>query len=806
MTRRLFAWFLIAGCLAPACAEGKAATEEVQRWGIFELALEGPREGNPFMDVKLGARFTRGDRVLKPEGFYDGDGVYRVRFMPDELGRWTYTTQSNRPELDGKSGVFTCVKPSPGNRGPVRVFHKTHFAYADGTPYFQVGTTCYAWVHQGDQLEEQTLATLGKSPFNKIRMCVFPKSYAYNKNEPQFYPFPRTRDGKNDYTRFNPEFFRHFEKRVGQLRDLGIEADLILFHPYDRWGYSRMDARTDDRYLRYVVARLAAYRNVWWSLANEFDLMRAKKMEDWDRFFQIVQKHDPYGHLRGIHNCGTWYDHSKPWVTHASIQSSNFGIARNLPGRFQKPCIYDECRYEGNIPQGWGNISAEEMTHRFWLGAMAGCYVGHGETYKHPRDILWWSKGGVLHGQSPARIAFFKKIMQASPYAEMQASGLPGDNHLLARPGLCYYVYFPERAPVRLRLAGGRPYRVDGFDTWQMTQTSHGHVPPGEFNFVPPVRRYLLRLSGGDAAAKLRPDLRVSATPAQGTVPLAVQFKTATPPKGRCRWDFDDGSKSTEAAPSHTYRKPGRFVVTLSVTDEKGTAVSLPLSIVVRRPPGEPLVRVGCKGNNYPPVKLHGNITRAPDGSYELGDGPPWKWITVGQQPISDLEGLQSLTILGWAKASSLAIGRGGNRIAFNLNYNRAGFDLVQLADGRLRLSINEWPDHVRNDSSPEKVRVGGWVFFAVSYDAGKPADNVCWYFGDARTPAAPDRTTTYGRGPTGQGSGPLTIGNYNRTIHRHGLDRQFRGCLRGIRIFGSRTDSGGVLSLDVIRKLQEEE
>ncbi len=77
-------------------------------------------------------------------------------------------------------------------------------------------------------------------------------------------------------TRFNPAFFRHLEKRVGQLRELGIEADLILFHPYDKghWGFDRMDAAADDRYLRYVVARLAAYRNVWWSLANEYDFMK----------------------------------------------------------------------------------------------------------------------------------------------------------------------------------------------------------------------------------------------------------------------------------------------------------------------------------------------------------------------------------------------------------------------------------------------------------------------------------------------------------------------------------------------------
>ena len=37
--------------------------------------------------------------------------------------------------------------------------------------------------------------------------------------------------GASDVTRFDPAFFRHFEQRVGDLRDLGIEADILDFLP-----------------------------------------------------------------------------------------------------------------------------------------------------------------------------------------------------------------------------------------------------------------------------------------------------------------------------------------------------------------------------------------------------------------------------------------------------------------------------------------------------------------------------------------------------------------------------------------------
>jgi len=787
----------------PVVAQVKSNSDAVECWGIFELELRGTSQGNPFIDVQLSGEFKQGHRVFKPEGFYDGNGIYRIRFMPDKQGVWSYTTKSNRSELDGKEGKFTCVEPSASNHGPVRVYRKWHLSYADGKAYFQVGTTCYAWAHQGNEMEEQTLSTLKDAPFNKMRMCVFPKSYSYNKNEPEFYPFEGKPLKDWDYRRFNPEFFRHFERRVGDLRDLGIEADLILFHPYDRWGYANMDAETDDRYLRYLVARLAAYRNVWWSFANEYDLMKSKTMADWDRFFQIVRKYDPYNHMRGIHNCRGFYDHTKPWVTHASIQSSDLARARQWRDQYQKPIIYDECKYEGNIPQGWGNITAQELVHRFWMGTIAGCYVGHGETYKHPKDILWWSKGGVLHGQSPARITFLKKIMEPAPFADMVPGELGGGNYVLSKEGVLYFIYSTQSEPVELDLPGKEAYKVDGIDTWNMTITSFGSASPGKFSFTTPQLNYLLRLSVYEPGEKIRPQAKASAEPIEGIAPLKVQFSAST--DHQCKWQFGDGDSSSERNPVHVYKAPGLYTAMLTVTDRDGLSSSMPLGIAVDRNTDTPMVRVGFERGESPGIELHGKVRRGNDGSYDFGDGEPWKWISVGDGPIEALEGLRSFTILGWANPTSLNIGSGGNRIAFSLNYDRSGFDLVHLKDGRLRLAVNEWPDGVRNDSSPNKLRIDKWTFFVVTYDGGKLKDNVHWYFGDAKNPANLDRTTSYSRGPTGKGSGTLTIGNYNESIHQAGKDRQFRGSLRGIEIFGSRIAHRGALSLSEIRKHQRQ-
>lgn len=49
-----------------------------------------------------------------------------------------------------------------------------------------------------------------------------------------------------------------------------------------------MGPDADDLFVKYAVARLASKRNIWWSLANEYDLLFDKDTEDWERFAGII--------------------------------------------------------------------------------------------------------------------------------------------------------------------------------------------------------------------------------------------------------------------------------------------------------------------------------------------------------------------------------------------------------------------------------------------------------------------------------------------------------------------------------------
>lgn len=473
--------------------------EQASKWGVLEIELQGPSTGNPFTDVELKATFTneKEGRNLQVLGFYNGNGSYKIRMMPDREGHWSYRTESTVKVLDGLEGSFVCTPPEAGNHGPVRVRDKYHFAYEDGTAYLPFGTTSYVWTHQDEEVEQQTLESLESSPFNKMRMCVFPKSYLYNRNEPKLYPFEGSVEEGWNYSVFNPAFFEHLEQRIADLGRLGIEADLILFHPYDRWGFSEMNQETDDLYLRYIVARLSAFRHVWWSLANEFDLMWAKTSEDWERYARIITENDPYGHLLSNHNWLSFYDHSKPWLTHCSLQRIDVyktsEAALEWRERWDKPIVIDECAYEGDIDQGWGNISGEEMVRRFWEGTIRGGYVGHGETYLNDEEVLWWSKGGKLVGDSPERIGFLRRLVEEAP--EQRWEPLRSDWDLPCA-GIRdeYYVYYFGFNQPKFRIFQMKPgikYKVDIIDTWNMTIDESAGIREGTFRVELPGRLYM---------------------------------------------------------------------------------------------------------------------------------------------------------------------------------------------------------------------------------------------------------------------------------------------------------------------------
>lgn len=461
------------------------AIEEVKQWDRYEISMVHKPGGNPYLEDSLFAIFRNNDTKIKVRGFYDGEGTYKIRFMPYETGHWTYSLESNLSEIDGRQGEFLCVSPAANHHGLAKVRKTYHFEFSDKTPYYPFGTTVYSLVHQNDEGFHKALVSLEKSPFNKVRFCIFPQFQDYTEVNPPFFPFIRkASDGDTavwDLNNFNPEFFRSIENKIEMLRSKGIEADILIFHPYDegKWGFDKMTKKQDIQYVKYLVSRLSSFSNVWWSLANEYDFLKNKSLDDWNDFIKTIAAEDPYKHLTSIHNGKRYFENWNKDLTHASIQNGalveDFGRAVILRDAYKKPVVYDEICYEGDIVHRWGNLKGKELTFRYWQSLISGTYASHGETITEPDSVLHLIYGRELRGKSVERIRFLKDIIKQTGSLE-PVDKFWGDNHYAVSEKGDILIYFGKNLTFRWDMKVPREikdfdlsnYEVYMVDTWRM--------------------------------------------------------------------------------------------------------------------------------------------------------------------------------------------------------------------------------------------------------------------------------------------------------------------------------------------------
>lgn len=156
--------------------QNKKATEisgELKKWHKVTLTFTGPDSGeaawpNPFMDYRLEVTFENGDKKYVVPGYYAADGnaghtsategnKWRVHFVPDEIGRWSYTASFRVGEeiainnefgtaaaFDGAKGTFT-VEPTDKTgrdhraKGMLKYVGKRYLQFAETGEYFIKG-------------------------------------------------------------------------------------------------------------------------------------------------------------------------------------------------------------------------------------------------------------------------------------------------------------------------------------------------------------------------------------------------------------------------------------------------------------------------------------------------------------------------------------------------------------------------------------------------------------------------------------------------------------------------------------------
>ncbi|MBQ8955300.1 MAG: DUF5060 domain-containing protein, partial [Clostridia bacterium] len=63
----------------------------MKQYDMMELTFQAPAPQGSQAAVDLTGAFEKDGKTVAVKGFYAGEGVYKVRFLPEEPGEYAYT-------------------------------------------------------------------------------------------------------------------------------------------------------------------------------------------------------------------------------------------------------------------------------------------------------------------------------------------------------------------------------------------------------------------------------------------------------------------------------------------------------------------------------------------------------------------------------------------------------------------------------------------------------------------------------------------------------------------------------------------
>jgi hypothetical protein len=494
------------------------ATIDVPRWQMHEFTSSGGTHlANPFRDAALVGEFiSPSHKTIVVDGFYDGDRTWRLRFAPDEEGEWSYLLRGEGVEILER-GAFRCT--AARSHGFIRRHpeNPSAFAYADGTPFFPMGDTCYG-LHDDSpitpELRAEYLRTRRGQRFNYVRMHVG-GSMAHAERDNAYWAWGGTA-GEPDLDTLNPIFFHRLDALFRELRDAGMNVELILLNFYRR---PFLDMRTWTRvrerlWLRYLLARYSAFDNVFlWTIANEYEThpdgkYRLDLPDDvaWAKSTaRFIHEQDPHRHLVTVHPVISATTHGRsprdpieqPWrigeffgtedsIDVLSQQTGQLGPGLTWdaklgcwngdePGivasirddrRFRKPVINSENGYEylrGDPTSKKQVHHTDKVRRSAWRIVCAGGYfaagfhgtLGHSDVWNRldaPNRYTFQVKDEGAAGQLRSLYDFFASLS----FSRMEPfTDVTGEAVALAEAGKTYVIYLPHGGETRINLPPG---------------------------------------------------------------------------------------------------------------------------------------------------------------------------------------------------------------------------------------------------------------------------------------------------------------------------------------------------------------
>ena len=243
----------------------------IPKWSRFqgELVSLKPYD-NPVQDVQLKAEFTPpvGEPVTV-DGFWDGGDDWKIRFMPDMVGKWTFKITCSDEEnrgLHNLEGAFLCTAPTGDSRltrnGPIRVARsRTHFMHDNETPFFWMADTAWNGPLKSSELDwKDYLEVRASQGFTAVQWVATHWRGAPDGDANGEKPF-----SGGEKISINADYFQRLDKRVEMINAAGLVSVPVLFWAIDGEA-NPVHALPDDQAIllgRYMVARWGGSFGAW---------------------------------------------------------------------------------------------------------------------------------------------------------------------------------------------------------------------------------------------------------------------------------------------------------------------------------------------------------------------------------------------------------------------------------------------------------------------------------------------------------------------------------------------------------------
>jgi len=326
--------FSILLCLACGCEPSKVVgygdvDPNVPTPAVYEtieLTFEAREPSdNPFTQY-LKFEFWQGLERYAVDGFYDGrdrdgDPVYKARFMTTQPGTWHYAWSIG--DRSGAGRLFVEERRNPEVHGHVRVDKTTPTVlwHDDGSVHYWFGGKSFTANNygplskQGQKNERRAGESSHDAYYTDEQVAAYldlMKEHGLNGTRLKIALYPL----EGDAVSWDLAWIRRAEGWLKMMQERHIYCQITLFdarsrakgkwfeasedpaaHVLDAWDSGR--AKEKQNYIRYVVARLAGYWNVYFELVDRIDHAGS---EVGDRFVAQAQEsylpwlieYDPY--------------------------------------------------------------------------------------------------------------------------------------------------------------------------------------------------------------------------------------------------------------------------------------------------------------------------------------------------------------------------------------------------------------------------------------------------------------------------------------------------------------------------------